>query len=83
MTALVIVIPSLMLIPSLMGNPMGESQVEVQECFRFGARLCLAHVGARQRRTWDSAGRLRASMGVRRQGRTRDDRLSLASLGRV
>jgi hypothetical protein len=76
MTALVIVIPS------LMGIPMGERWVKVLECFRWG-RLCFAHIGARQPADLDSVGRLRASMGVRRSGTNADDRLPLASLGRV
>jgi hypothetical protein len=34
-------------------------------------------------RRLDSAGRLRATMGVRRSGTNADDRLPIASLGRV
>jgi hypothetical protein len=45
--------------------------------------LVLAQNGARQPADLDSADRLRASMDVRRSGTNADDRLPLASLGRV
>src|SRR3954471_15584058 len=46
-------------------------------------RLCPAHIGARQPVGLDSAGRLRASIGVRPSGTNADNRLPLASFGRV
>src|SRR3954447_8332328 len=46
-------------------------------------RLCPAHIGARQPVGLDSAGRLHASIGVLPSGTNADDRLPLASFGRV
>jgi hypothetical protein len=68
--------------PGMLHTPLVQIGTEGAPTLTQG-RLRLAHIGARQPADPDSAGRLRASIGVRRLGTNADDRLPLASLGRV